>query len=327
MPNILKKSLKFGEKFCLYPFIHYHLNTKKERQLCCQSEHSVTDARLAEIRNLVLENKGVNECTSCYQIEEKKQISRRQMALKDFAASGSKIEKNIQTHLDGKTPEPFYYDLRYSNLCNLECQMCHPRDSSAIAIRQNQEVKFLSWEPEFNISNDAERVYLAGGEPFLIKSFSRALSTIKNTNCEIVVNTNATIITDHLLTELDRFKNVSFYVSLDGYNEINSLIRKNSIWNDIVDNIAALAKRYGGYKQINVNTVVQKDNVNHLLELGVWLDSLNINTWKLTLCKYPDNLHYSNTKINFQNDLFNLSLVKQNINNSKILTEIKNAAS
>jgi len=309
MQSIPKNSLKFGERFCLYPFIHYHVNTQKERKLCCQSADVVTPERLVEVRNLLLENKIVSECITCYETEEKKQISRRQLALKDFASNTIEVEKNIQDHLNGLEPEPFFYDLRYSNLCNLECQMCKPIDSSAIAIRQNQEIKFLSWEPEIAISKNAKRVYLAGGEPFLIKSFSRALSMIENLDCEVVVNTNATILTEHLLKELDKFKNVSFYVSLDGFKDINELIRKNSIWSEVVKNIETLAARYGGYKKISVTTVIQKDNVNHLLELGTWLESLNINIWTLILCYHPRELHYSNAVIKLQKDLFNLNLV------------------
>jgi organic radical activating enzyme len=49
---------------------------------------------------------------------------------------------------------------------------------------------FFQHEPDIEINPDAKRIYLAGGEPFMIKSFSRLLETIDNKECEIVINTN-----------------------------------------------------------------------------------------------------------------------------------------
>ena len=317
--------MRFGETFCLYPFVHHHLTTSKDRKLCCISPHTVDQQRMSEVRNLILDGQKVPECETCYKTENVKRFSRRQYALKDFRHLQSKIQKNVNDHMEGKIPVPFDYDLRYSHLCNLECQTCNADDSSSIALSQNKEVAFLKWEPSLEINSAAERVYLAGGEPFLIKSFAIVLSKIENKNCEIVINTNGTVLTNFLLTELDKFTNVSFYVSIDGYKNLNEHIRKNSSWDDIVKNLKILSDRYGGYKKINVNTVVQKDNVNNLFELGQWLEYLDINNWKLTMCYYPEEFHYSKQKIIFDRRLYTLKLIKSNFNNFQILNEIEHA--
>lgn len=321
-PN-LKDSLKFGSSFCLYPFVHYHTNTQKERQLCCQSSFKVSDERMKEVRDLVLQGNRVAECESCYLQEDKKLISRRQRLIKDFVSKKDKVDLAIKQHIAGEIPDPIYYDLRYSNLCNLECQMCDSLQSSAIAERQNKEVIFLKSELDIKINREAERIYLAGGEPFLIKSFSKLLSNVDNKNCEIVVNTNATILTKHLLDELKKFNNVSFFVSIDGYGSVNEKIRKNSVWSDIVKNIKILAN-YGG---IYIHTVVQKDNVNGLLELGKWIETNNIQEWKLTICENPHEMHFSHCDtISIPNELYDLKIVKQNIASVRTLNEIKKYA-
>ena len=67
------KILKFGETFCLYPFIHFHLTTTKERKLCCQSHDIVDEKRIFEIRNLMLENQSAN---ADLKLNERKQKSR-----------------------------------------------------------------------------------------------------------------------------------------------------------------------------------------------------------------------------------------------------------
>jgi sulfatase maturation enzyme AslB (radical SAM superfamily) len=283
----------------------------------------MSDERMQQIRDLILSGERVSECESCYAQEDKKLISRRQRLLKDFSTKKDKVDRAITQHIAGQIPEPIYYDLRYSNLCNLECQMCDALHSSSIAERQSKEIIFLKSELDIKINKEAERIYLAGGEPFLIKSFSKLLNNISNKNCEIVVNTNATILTKHLLTELKKFNNVSFFVSIDGYHSVNEKIRKNSVWDDIVKNVKILSD-YGG---IYIHTVIQKDNVNRLLELGKWIETHNVQEWKLTICEDPQELHFSHCEtIDIPAELYSLKLVKQNMSSIRTLNEIKKYA-
>ena len=129
------------------------------------------------------------------------------------------------------------------------------------------------------------------------------------------------------MAELDKFTNISFIISIDGVGLLNDKIRKNSQWSDIVANIDILAKRYGGYHIFLVNTVVQKDNINQLLELGEWIESKNINKWRLSLLELPEKHHYShNTSIEIPDALMKLSIIKTNIENTKALTTIKQYA-
>ena len=129
------------------------------------------------------------------------------------------------------------------------------------------------------------------------------------------------------MEQLDRFSNISFIVSIDGFEQLNEQIRKNSVWKTLVDNLDILAKRYGGYGIFMINTVVQRNNVNNLLELGTWIESKNITKWRLNLLDNPSELHYSNCEnIYIPDELLELSLVNTNIENSLVLKNIKNYA-
>ena len=321
----LKDQLKFDKKFCPLPFISYHCDVKKQRKLCCISESAVDDQRLKQVRTSLLNDQPVAECNRCYEKEKLKLISRRQQQLKDWLNHENDLIKAIQDHNNDIEPTPVDYDLRYSNLCNLECQMCNATESSSIALAQGKLVPFLQYEQEIDINKNTKRIYFAGGEPFLIKSYSRLLNSLDNTDCEIIINTNATVMSEHMLSALDRFHNISFMVSLDGFGTINDQIRKNSNWKMIEENLEILAQRYGGYQRISINTVVQKDNVNHLLELGQWIQSKKINYWRLTLLDRPEHLHFSHNKnIQIPDELFTVSLIGSNIENSKVLQHIKN---
>ena len=67
----------------------------------------------------------------------------------------------------------------------------------------------------------------------MIKSFSPVLNSIENTDCEIQVNTNATIPTEHLLSALERFRDVTFILSIDGTGSTIEKIRTLCDWNII----------------------------------------------------------------------------------------------
>ena len=325
--NNLRDSLKFGEAFCVLPFIHFHVGVDKKQKICCLSESEVDSTSLNEIRNKMLNGEFPVECSVCYAKENQKLISGRQRAIKNHLSDEDKVIDSIQMHINGKPPKLLSYDLRYSNLCNLECQMCSATYSSSIAEAQGITNKFLSSELDIKINDSATDIYLAGGEPFLIKSFSRLLNNVTNKDCEIVINTNCTILTEHLMSALDKFSNVSFIVSIDGYGILNEKIRKNSQWNDIVKNLEILAKRFGGYHKFFINTVVQKDNVNNLLELGTWLVSIGINKWRLNPLAEPKELLYANCdNIYIPDELMELPLVSNNIENMLVLKSIKNYA-
>ena len=317
----LSSELKFGQTFCPLPFISYHLDVRKHRKLCCISKHVVSDERLQEIQTSLLDNQPVSECQVCYDKEQLNLLSRRQLQLKDWVKYPDILNSAIES------PKVYDYDLRYSNLCNLECQMCNPVDSSAIAQRQGRVFPFFQHEPDIEINPDAKRIYLAGGEPFMIKSFSRLLETIDNKECEIVINTNGTILTDHMLTALDKFTNINFTVSIDGYGALNEKIRKNSGWDNIEHNVDLLAQRYGGYSHIHISTVVQRDNVNHLLELGNWISNKNINQWTMLLLSTPVQYHFLQCDdIVIPNELMALPVVARDIETVNLLRHIKNHA-
>lgn len=317
----LSSELRFGQTFCPLPFISLHLDVQKQRKVCCISKQAITEERLHEIQTSIVNNQPVSECQLCYDKEKEHLISRRQLQLRDWLKYPDILNSAIVA------PKVYDYDLRYSNLCNLECQMCNPVDSSAIAQKQNKVVTFFQHEPDVEIAPDAKRIYFAGGEPFMIKSFSRLLDTVENRDCEIVINTNGTILTDHMLTALDKFTNVNFTVSIDGYGALNEKIRKNSHWRDIEHNIDTLANRYGGYGCIHIGTVVQCDNVNHLLELARWISSKNINQWTMMLLTNPEPYHFSHCdNIVIPDELMMLPVVARDIETVNLLKYIKNYA-
>ena len=300
----LKDVLKYENSFCILPFIHKHVDLNNKQKVCCLSNTEIDNRRLVEIRQLMINNQTVPECANCFKQEQLKTISERQLITNEW------MRKYPNIDLDN--PEELSYDLRYSNLCNLRCQMCSAVSSSEWARFINKEDVYRTVEPEsIKISPNAKRIYLAGGEPFMIKSFSHVLNGIENKDCEIVVNTNATIITDHMLEALRSFHNVCFILSIDGTGEIIERIRTLCSWDIINKNINILREQLN--PSFMVNTTVQKDNIDNIPEIAQWIDDQGIDMWHTTLLTDPDEFHYKHYtgKINWSDDLWNRRCFKK----------------
>lgn len=248
-----------------------------------------------EARSNVLNNQKVPQCAKCYKAEEQDTISLRQRTIDDivYADQIENLTENIAKHRKKERIEPLWYDLRISNNCNLSCKMCGPKYSSTWAKELGIDNSHLGYDADIEISPNTYKIQLAGGEPFMIKKFASMLRSIENKDCEIVVNTNGTIITKPLFEELKKFKNTLIILSLDGVGDINDQIRKGSKWNEIKGNIQIF--RDAGFK-LFCNTVVQKDNVNHLLPLSDFLEENEIYGWLLSRLFEPEELQWENQK-------------------------------
>lgn len=316
MPDIkLKDVLKFENSFCVLPFIHEHIDLNNERKVCCISNDTITKTRQKEIRQLMLDNKPVPECVKCLEQEKIKTFSERQLNNKNW------LKKH---HIDLDNPTTLSYDLRYSNLCNLRCQTCNAKSSSEWARFLGQEEIYKTIEPnDYEISNNAERIYLAGGEPFMIKSFSKMLTKLENKDCEIVINTNATILTEHMMNALNPFTNVCFVLSIDGTKDTIERIRTLCSWDMIQKNIQTLRNKLN--PSFMVNTVVQKDNLDNIPELAEWIDNQKISIWHTTILTDPVQYKFQNYNgiLNWDKELWNRLCVKKNIQTQNSLKYIQ----
>ena len=320
-----------GQTFCPYLFLHYHLDTDKATKVCCHATSSINDRTIDfnsgvynSLRKKVLNNEKLTSCNRCYEAEDNGFTSLRQRALDDVFSQhrGQILTDQVNEFVAGNKIMPLWYDLRISNNCNLSCIMCGPKYSSTWAKKKGEEDVHLLYESDVKISPNAYKIQLAGGEPFMIKKFAKMLSEIENTDCEIVVNTNATIVTKPLFEQLKRFKNVWIVVSVDGYGELNDRIREGSNWNTVVKNMKMFMDNG---LNVLVNTVLQRDNVNHLYELGHFLESMGIDDWIISPLFFPNELKWETQEnINYAGleKASQLNSVQRNENSLTLLQHI-----
>lgn len=328
--KLYKSWLKFENKFCPMPFLHLFVETTKEVRLCCQSKESLgqidvnfdyNNKKFQDIRKKFLNNEPLQSCNFCYEKEKQKILSLRMESLKNLKENKTLLFEQVKKFNNGKGLQPYWYELRISNNCNLACLMCNKNFSSTIAKNEGYKETQLSFEPDIDINPNAIKFNLSGGEPFLIKKFVKFLQQCENKDCEIQVQTNATFLSKNLLDELSKFKNVSITLSIDGFNEINQNIRINSKWEEIDKNIDVLLS-YNFY--LSVNTTVQKLNLYHLNDLADYLKKKNILNWYLhPVLNSPKN-DYMLAVGDIENlhKLFQHDLIKNNFINKNLLTYI-----
>jgi len=176
---------------------------------------------------------------------------------KESAGKSSKRTKSLERGDTGITS----WDIRPGSLCNLKCAMCTPWNSSKwyedIDIfkkytgdvhnehdRKARDKIDWDWIYE-NCIDKAEKIYIAGGEPFYMKSVHRFIKKLSKNkwnckNTEIQIQTNGVSNTPALLNSLSNFKRLSFSISVDGWGNVNDLIRFPTQHGDFLKNTQEL---------------------------------------------------------------------------------------
>ena len=173
---------------------------------------------------------------------------------------------------------PAYYEIRPSNICNLQCRMCNPTSSHLIG-KEYKKINLIKELPpkersNFDIINftNLKKLYVAGGEPTAMPEFYDFLDRCINENkiFEFLINTNATKINSRFKKQLKLLPHMQFIVSLEGVGDLNHYIRWPSTWNTIVENMKYLVDNN---HTIAINTSISIYNITKLFDLFHWIDN------------------------------------------------------
>ena len=129
-----------------------------------------------------------------------------------------------------------------------------------------------------NIDN-IEKLYVAGGEPTIsddLYLFLEECLLKGKTDLEIQLNTNAVNLSTRFKSMIKHFSNITFEISIDGYEEVNHYVRWPTKWDKLINNIDYL---YGNNHRISFNTVLSIYNITSLYNL---IDFLSLRYNNLT---------------------------------------------
>ena len=261
-----------SKTFCIYPWVHLHAYPTGAAYPCCHSEmrYPVGDCRkntLEEIwnssaqkklRRNMLDEKSNPACNRCYEQEVSGFFSGRQSANKHH---GHHIKRVHETQEDGTLDrfEMTYWDIRFSNLCNLRCRSCGHifssqwyQDQVQLAgkdwAQHNQPLNIAGrtpddmWQQLLPHIDYVEQIYFAGGEPLLMDEHYMILEELVKRSLfhvRLIYNTNFTntkLKNKSVFDYWKLFNSVSVGASLDGANAHAEYIRKGTIWDQVERN-------------------------------------------------------------------------------------------
>lgn len=265
--------LKESKTFCIYPWIHLHAYPTGEAYPCCHAEMGpgqVGNCRtntLKEIWNSpaqrrlrldMLSESPNAACTRCYEQEASGFFSGRKSANKHH---GHHVGRVLNTRVDGWVEqfEMTYWDIRFSNLCNLRCRSCGHifssqwyQDQAKLAggnwREKNSALNYAGrtetdmWEQLEPHLDYVEQIYFAGGEPLLMEEHYNILEELLKrgrTDVRLIYNTNFTH-TDlkgrSVFEYWKQFKSVAVGASLDAQGKPAEYIRKGTEWRNVIQN-------------------------------------------------------------------------------------------
>lgn len=258
--------LKDSKTFCIYPWIHLHTYPTGEAYPCCHAEMGVGQIgdchkqslqdiwygdALNELRVNMLQERKSAACQRCYEQEDAGFFSGRRSANKHH---GHQIG-----NLKGTPFKMSYWDIRFSNLCNLSCRSCGHIFSSSwyqdqarlagpewatnnkplnIAGRTKEDM----WEQLIPHLDYVEQIYFAGGEPLMMEEHYNILDELERRgrfDVRLIYNTNFTQTRLKDRTVFDywrKFDSVAVGASLDAMGPRAEYIRRGTTWDQVERN-------------------------------------------------------------------------------------------
>ena len=264
-----------SDTFCMLPWIHLHAWPDGRAYPCCLAvaKHPVgnfkeksmreiwNDQPMRDMRKNMLEDKPCQECADCYEQESAGFASMRNNSNKNFAQYVDSID---QTLPDGTYPDfrLHYWDVRFSNICQLKCRSCgsifssrwYDDDVKLWGKELRPRVQFAGrheedvWEQMQEHIPHLEQIYFAGGEPLIMEEHNRILKLLiekGNTNVRLIYNSNLNDLNykrESVLELWKHFPNVCVAASLDDMGARAEIIRSGTVWAKVEQNIRNLKR-------------------------------------------------------------------------------------
>jgi radical SAM protein with 4Fe4S-binding SPASM domain len=261
-----KKLLFDSDNFCMIPWTSMMIYTDSKVLPCSASTNIVgncstnslsdiwNSSKMKQLRKDMLDDKIIDTCSDCIFKEKLGIDSLRKSTNRQFAHHITKID---HTQDDGTLPkfELNFIDARFNNLCNLSCRICGPSNSTSWhqpavmlgIIDQTTRTMLIAGKQQYDIYDQliehvdtVEKIYFAGGEPFMIDQFYQIVEELDRQgrhDVELVYNTNLTqssLKGKSIFETWKNFKNISIGASLDGSNKRAEYLRPGTKWSDVI---------------------------------------------------------------------------------------------
>ena len=243
-----------NNKFCPIPWTGFQYNSSGDVLNCIRSQRPIgnlKDKSIHEIlksstetkQNMLNHKEGLG-CSVCYDLEKNKNsfdiISDRVFYLRELKS----VDNSLYDQIDNFDLHKI--DIRWSNVCNHACVYCGPEYSSKwvaelkldkpnVPTERVEELKQFV----FDNAHKLKHVYLAGGEPLLMKENEELLNLLLKVNPDVNlrVNTNLSKTGTPVFNLICQFKNIHWIISVDEIEEEFEYVRYGGVWLDFLENL------------------------------------------------------------------------------------------
>jgi organic radical activating enzyme len=269
---------EYPKNYCPLFYKGLHTNIDDSYGLCALSialgKSDVINFKSDKLNTIrsTWQNEQIKSCHSCWQSEQSGGTSRRQLELEWLMTN---------PEIDETTTELLCLDYNVGNLCNAACIMCGPAASSLwkaeLGLRGSEGIKYVSTNnlnKQLDLSK-LRRIYLVGGEPFLIKETKNMLLNIKQQqqgslqNLEFECSTNGSNFKNNqIMSLLAECKKVTIKISMDAIDKAYEYIRHPLKWKTIEENFEFLLKNFN--YQVEVGATIGIHNIDCLPDFFSW---------------------------------------------------------
>ena len=194
------------------------------------------------------------------------------------------INNNV---VDGRLSAPIEVTLNPHYMCNQNCKFCYAKDlinnkKYQHNILELNDYKLLLTSPGWK---DAFCYHILGGEPFVNKDLLFGILDILGTNHCISITTNGTACYNNekeIALRLKKYKNLEIAVSLESSIEDyhNKVTGNKDGYKKIIKFVKELVKYV---KNVSINTVITKENIEYIYETAVLAKSLGVRVFSCSL--------------------------------------------
>ena len=250
------KDMLTNPYFCPMPWSGLMYNFDGKIKNCIRSAGPLGNIKDQSIESILVENnlyrqqqiidqQPVATCHTCYDLERGKKgfdhISDRVFYIRELKKTS--VDTYQVGNFDLQT-----IDVRWTNLCNFACVYCGPEFSSKwvnelnVSVEKPSEQQLSDFkEYIFKNAKQLKHVYLAGGEPLLMRENLELLGEL-NPDVNLRINTNLSKVDTGVFDAVCSFKNVHWTVSAETIEDEFEYIRFGGRWQDFLYNLNTIRK-------------------------------------------------------------------------------------
>jgi MoaA/NifB/PqqE/SkfB family radical SAM enzyme len=170
---------------------------------------------------------------------------------------------------------PFFYTLHLNVPCNQKCIMCAPGGNHEAGM-----VSFADFTAFFErIRGVAEHLTLIGGETFMYPGIEQVLDLLSQHEIAVTINTNATLLTEHITPRLLALHELHLKCSVDAATRATyHRVRGTDVFERVTANLHRFSAARAGHPKVHLILVyvVMRENLEDVVPFVEYARALDV---------------------------------------------------